>query len=60
MTKAAGPKGKALVGTTTQLSVKGNVNVQAWTCASEGSAAPQLLLRQLRVPGKPHPTTTTP
>src|SRR5919112_1742298 len=60
VTKAAGPKGKDLVGSTAQLSVKGNVSVQAWSCGAEGSAASQLMLRQLHVAGKPQPATTTP
>ena len=59
VSKAAGPKGKDLVGTTAQLSLKGNVSVQAWSCAAAGSAAPQLMLRQLHVGGKPQPATTT-
>jgi hypothetical protein len=61
VTKAAGPKGKALVGTTANLTVKGNVSVQAWDCSAAGSsAAPQLTLRQLHVGGSPQaPTTTT-
>jgi hypothetical protein len=60
VTKAAGPKGKDLVGSTAELSLKGNVSVQAWSCGAEGSAAPQLMLRQLHVGGKPQPATTTP
>ena len=60
VTKAAGPKGKDLVGSTAQLSLKGNVSVQAWACGGEGSSASQLMLRQLHVGGKPQPTTTTP
>jgi hypothetical protein len=61
VTKAAGPKGKELVGTTANLIVKGKVMVQAWACSAPGStAAPQLTLRQLHVGGSPHaPTTTT-
>ena len=64
VTKASGPKGKDLVGTTANLMVKGKVSVQAWACSSAGStAAPQLLLRQLHVGGSPQAsgtTTTTP
>jgi hypothetical protein len=62
VTQAAGPKGKDLVGTTANLSVKGNVSVQAWACSAAGStAAPQLTLRQLHVGGSPQaPTTTSP
>jgi hypothetical protein len=60
VTKAAGPKAKALAGTTAQLSLKGNVSVQAWSCSAEGSATSQLMLRQLHVGGKPQPATTTP
>ena len=61
VTKASGPKGKDLVGTAANLTVKGNVSVQAWACSPAGStAAPQLTLRQLHVGGSPHaPTTTT-
>jgi hypothetical protein len=61
VTKAAGPKAKDLVGTTANLTVKGKVSVQAWSCATPGStAAPQLVLRQLHVGGSPQaPTTTT-
>jgi hypothetical protein len=62
VTKASGPKGKDLVGTSADLTVKGNVSVQAWSCTAAGSAAaPQLTLRQLHVGGSPQaPTTTTP
>ena len=61
VTKSSGPKGKALVGTTANLTVGGNVSVQAWDCSAAGStAAPQLKLRQLHVGGSPQaPTTTT-
>lgn len=61
VTKASGPKGKDLVGTTANLTVKGNVSVHAWACSTAGStAAPQLTLRQLHVGGTPQtPTTTT-
>ncbi len=61
VTKASGPKGKALVGTTANLMVSGKVSVQAWSCETPGStAAPQLKLRQLHVGGSPQaPTTTT-
>jgi hypothetical protein len=60
VTKAAGPQGKALVGTDANLAVKGSVSVQAWACSTAGStAAPQLTLRQLHVAGSPHPPTTT-
>jgi hypothetical protein len=61
VTKASGPKGKDLVGTTVNLAVSGKVSVQAWSCAAPGStAAPQLTLRQLHVGGSPQaPTTTT-
>jgi len=59
VTKAAGPKAKDLVGSTAQLSLKGNVSVQAWRCGSEGSSATQLMLRQLHVGGKPQPATTS-
>jgi len=61
VTKASGPKGKELVGTTANLTVSGKVSVQAWSCATAGStAAPQLMLRQLHVGGSPQaPTTTT-
>jgi hypothetical protein len=62
VSKASGPKGKALVGTTANLTVSGNVSVQAWDCSAAGStAAPQLKLRQLHVGGSPQaPTTTSP
>ena len=62
VTKASGPKGKDLVGTTANLTFKGKVSVQAWACSTAGStAAPQLTLRQLHVGGSPHaPTTTAP
>jgi hypothetical protein len=62
VSKASGPKGKSLVGTTANLAVGGNVSVQAWDCSAAGSAAaPQLKLRQLHVGGSPSaPTTTTP
>jgi len=62
ITKASGPKGKDLVGTSADLTVKGNVSVQAWSCSTAGStAAPQLTLRQLHVGGSPQaPTTTAP
>jgi hypothetical protein len=61
VTKASGPKGKNLVGSTANLTVSGNVSVQAWDCSAAGStAAPQLKLRQLHVGGSPQaPTTTT-
>jgi hypothetical protein len=61
VTKASGPKGKDLVGTTANLTVTGKVSVQAWACSAAGStAAPQLKLRQLHVGGSPQaPTTTT-
>jgi hypothetical protein len=61
VTKASGPKGKDLVGTTANLTISGKVSVQAWSCAVAGStAAPQLKLRQLHVGGSPQaPTTTT-
>jgi hypothetical protein len=59
VTKAAGPKGKDLIGTTAQLSLKGNVSVQAWSCSTEGSATSQLMLRQLHTAGKPQPAATT-
>ena len=61
VTKASGPKGKSLVGTTANLTVSGKVSVQAWDCSAAGSsAAPQLKLRQLHVGGSPQaPTTTT-
>jgi hypothetical protein len=62
VTKASGPNGKSLVGTTANLTVSGKVSVQAWDCSTAGStAAPQLKLRQLHVGGSPQaPTTTTP
>jgi hypothetical protein len=61
VTKASGPKGKDLVGTTANLTVKGKVSVQAWACSTpDSTAAPQLSLRQLHVGGSPQaPTTTT-
>ncbi len=61
VTKASGPKGKDLVGTTANLMVSGKVSVQAWACSTPGStAAPQLKLRQLHVGGSPQaPSTTT-
>jgi hypothetical protein len=60
VTKASGPKGKELVGTTANLMVSGNVSVQAWDCSAAGSsAAPQLKLRQLHVGGSPQAQTTT-
>jgi hypothetical protein len=60
--KASGPHGKQLLNTTANLTVSGNVSVQAWDCSAAGStAAPQLKLRQLHVGGSPQaPTTTTP
>jgi hypothetical protein len=58
--KASGPAGKQLLNTTANLTVSGNVSVQAWACSTAGStAAPQLKLRQLHVGGSPHPATTT-
>jgi hypothetical protein len=60
VTKASGPKGKSLVGTTANLMVSGKVTVQAWDCSAAGStAAPQLKLRQLHVGGSPQGQTTT-
>jgi hypothetical protein len=60
VTKASGPKGKSLVGTTANLMVSGKVTVQAWDCSAGGStAAPQLKLRQLHVGGSPQAQTTT-
>jgi hypothetical protein len=60
VTKASGPKGKELVGTTANLMVSGKVSVQAWDCSTAGSsAAPQLKLRQLHVGGSPQAQTTT-
>ena len=60
VTKASGPKGKSLVGTTANLMVSGKVSVQAWDCSAAGStAAPQLKLRQLHVGGSPQTQTTT-
>ena len=60
--KASGPRGKQLLNTTANLTVSGNVSVQAWDCSAAGStAAPQLKLRQLHVGGSPQaPTTTAP
>jgi hypothetical protein len=60
--KASGPAGKQLLNTTANLTVSGNVSVQAWACSAAGStAAPQLKLRQLHVGGSPQaPTTTAP
>ena len=50
----AGKRGKQLLNTTVNLTVSGNVTVQAWDCAAAGStAAPQLKLRQLHVGGSP-------
>lgn len=52
--KASGPSGKQLLNTTANLTVSGNVSVQAWACSTAGStAAPQLKLRQLHVGGSP-------
>jgi hypothetical protein len=52
--KASGPRGKQLLNTTANLTVSGNVTVQAWDCSAAGStAAPQLKLRQLHVGGSP-------
>jgi hypothetical protein len=60
VTKASGPKGKSLVGTTANLTVSGKVTVQAWDCSTAGStAAPQLKLRQLHAGGSPQAQTTT-
>jgi hypothetical protein len=60
VTKASGPRGKSLVGTTANLTVSGKVTVQAWDCSAAGStAAPQLKLRQLHVGGSPQAQTTT-
>ena len=60
VTKASGPKGKSLVGTTANLMVSGKVTVQAWDCSAAGSTtAPQLKLRQLHVGGSPQAQTTT-
>ena len=59
--KASGQNGKDLVGTTANLSVKGNVSIQAWACAAAGSTAPpQLTLRQLHVGGSPQAAPATP
>jgi hypothetical protein len=58
--KASGPHGKQLLNTTTNLTVSGNVSIQAWDCSATGStAAAQLKLRQLHVGGSPHAATTT-
>jgi hypothetical protein len=59
--KASGPHGKQLLNSTANLTVSGNVSVQAWDCSTAGStAAPQLKLRQLHVGGSPHaPSTAT-
>jgi hypothetical protein len=52
--KASGPNGKQLLNTTANLTISGNVSVQAWDCSTAGStAAPQLKLRQLHVGGSP-------
>jgi len=52
--KASGPRGKQLLNTTANLTVSGNVTVQAWDCSAAGSTgAPQLKLRQLHVGGSP-------
>jgi hypothetical protein len=64
VTKASGPHGRQLLGTTANLTVSGKVSVQAWDCSTPGSTAvQQLKLRQLHVGGSPNaqttPTTTT-
>ncbi|HEU5278268.1 MAG TPA: hypothetical protein VFU26_05120 [Gaiellaceae bacterium] len=60
VTKASGPRGKALVGTVANLSVNGKVSVQAWSCAAAGQTGPQtLVLRQLHAGGSPQAATTT-
>jgi hypothetical protein len=67
VTKASGGKNQQLSGTTANLTVSGDVSVQAWSCGAAsstgGSAAPQTLyLKQLHVGGSPHnfgSTTTT-
>ena len=67
VTKASGAASKQLSGTTANLTVSGNVSVQAWSCGAAGSTggstAPQaLFLKQLHVGGSPHKfgsTTTT-
>jgi hypothetical protein len=52
--KASGPNGKQLLNTTANLTISGNVSVQAWDCSTAGStAAPQLKLRQLHAGGSP-------
>ncbi len=54
VTKASG-KNSRLAGTTQNLTINGNVSVQAWSCgATTGSTSTQTLsLRQLHVGGKP-------
>jgi hypothetical protein len=60
VTKASGPAGGQLNGTTATLTVSGNVSVQAWTCGTAGSSStPTLFLRQLHVGGKPGAQTST-
>ena len=67
VTKASGKNAKQLAGTTANLTVSGNVSVQAWSCGATsstgGTTAPQtLFLKQLHVGGSPHnsgSTTTT-
>src|SRR6266480_604630 len=48
--KASGSHGKQLLNTTANVTVSGNVSVQAWDCsAASSTAAPQLKLRQIHV-----------
>jgi hypothetical protein len=67
VTKASGGQNQQLNGSTANLTVSGNVSVQAWSCAAAGSTggsagAQTLYLKQLHVGGSPHnfgSTTTT-
>src|SRR5437588_7032976 len=58
VTKGSGHANQ-LQGTTANLTVNGQVSVQAWACAAAGSNATQtLFLRQLHVGGKPQSGVT--
>jgi hypothetical protein len=58
----AGKKAGLTPGGSQSLTVNGKVSVQAWACGTTGSAptTQTLVLRQLRMGGSPHVTTTGP
>jgi hypothetical protein len=58
----ADPHSSQLLNTTANLTVKGNVSVQAWSCGAASGAsstAPALFLRQLHVGGSPQQLGST-